>query len=351
MATSIGDVARLAGVSVATVSRALRGLPDVAPRTRARVVTAARRLDYTASPHAARLASGRTGTVAVLAPFLNRWFFAEALAGIEALLSAAQLDLLLYQIGDRARRDRFFGALPVRKRVDAVLVLSLVLSGPERDALDSLRVPIGVLGGEPDPTVHWVGIDDRAGASTAVGHLLALGHHRIAHLGGDPRDPAAFAPPRPRRRGYLDALATAGLDYDPDLDVVGYYTVTGAHAATEKLLTQADRPTAVFADSDEMAYGALRAARRRGFTLPGDLAVIGFDDQPSAALLDVSTIHQPVAEQAHTLVADLLTELNLTASPAGTKEPAPPAAHVLATRLVVRGSTDPACSLDRDDGR
>src|SRR5580698_2925588 len=124
MTASIEDVARLAGVSIATVSRSLRGLPDVAAATRDRVLSAARELDYVASPFAARLASGRTFTVGVVVPFVDRWFFSTVLGGVEAELGGAGFDLLLYNLSDSAGRERFFSVLPVRKRVDAVAVVS-----------------------------------------------------------------------------------------------------------------------------------------------------------------------------------------------------------------------------------
>ena len=135
MVASIEDVARLAGVSIATVSRALRGLPDVAAATRDRVLAAASDLDYIPSPFAARLASGRTATVGVVVPFLNRWFFAEVIDTVEAALRAAGFDLLLYNLGDQQGRARFFEVMPMRKRVDAILVASLVLTDDEFDAL------------------------------------------------------------------------------------------------------------------------------------------------------------------------------------------------------------------------
>ena len=146
MAASIEDVARRAGVSIATVSRALRGLPDVAPATRDQVLEAAAELDYVASPFAARLASGRTATVGVVVPFVNRWFFAEVIDTVETALRDAGFDLLLYNLGDEHGRTRFFDVMPMRKRVDAVLIVSLVLADEEIAALQSLGCPVGLLG-------------------------------------------------------------------------------------------------------------------------------------------------------------------------------------------------------------
>ncbi|HEV7193891.1 MAG TPA: LacI family DNA-binding transcriptional regulator [Jatrophihabitantaceae bacterium] len=337
MVASIEDVARLAGVSIATVSRALRGLPDVAATTRDRVLSAARELDYVASPFAARLASGRTATVGVVVPFVNRWFFAEVIDTVETALRKNGFDLLLYNLGDEQGRARFFEVMPMRKRVDAVLVISLVLSDEELAALNSLDTPIGLLGLDR-PGFIATRIDDAAGARSAVEHLLDLGHRRIGLIGGDTDDPMRFTPPLHRRTGYRNALQAAGIDVDPSLEVLGYFTVDGGTAACEQLLARDDRPTAIFAESDEMAYGALRAIRRAHLRVPQDIAVIGFDDQANAELMDLSTVRQPVSEQALDVTTRLLAVIGHRGDVAAT-------AVVLPTELVVRGSSDPAQSV------
>ncbi|MDT0262867.1 LacI family DNA-binding transcriptional regulator [Jatrophihabitans lederbergiae] len=335
MSASIEDVAKRAGVSIATVSRSLRGLPDVAASTRDRVVTAARELDYVASPFAARLASGRSSTLGVVVPFINRWFFAEVLGAVETVLSAAGYDLLLHNLGDSDGRERFFSMLPVRKRVDAVLVVSLALSDYEVEALSSLELPVGVLGVK-HPGLFSVRIDDVAAARSAVRHLLSLGHRRIALIGGDTDDPMRFTPPHHRGTGYRDALTDAGIDVDPALEGLGYFTVAGGEAAMLQLLALDERPTAVFAESDEMAYGAMRTIRRAGLRVPYDIAVVGFDDHATAGLLDLSTVRQPVAEQGALLARGLLASLAHDTEPSDL---------VLDTELVVRGSTVPAASV------
>jgi LacI family transcriptional regulator, repressor for deo operon, udp, cdd, tsx, nupC, and nupG len=336
MAASIEDVARLAGVSIATVSRALLGLPDVATATRARVLAAADELDYIASPFAARLASGRSATVGAVVPFINRWFFAEVIDTVETALRKAGYDLLLYNLGDEAGRSRFFEVMPMRKRVDAVVVISLVLSDKEFDALDALGEPVALLGLERTGSLS-VRIDDVHGAQQAVEHLLALGHRRIGLIGGDTDDPMRFTPPLRRRDGYRDALRAAGIELDPALEVLGYFTVEGGSQAAEALLALPERPTAIFAESDEMAYGALRSIRRANLSVPADVAVIGFDDQVNAELMDLSTVRQPVAEQALDIAERLIAVM---ADPDAERD-----AVVLPTQVVVRGSTDPARSV------
>jgi LacI family transcriptional regulator, repressor for deo operon, udp, cdd, tsx, nupC, and nupG len=333
MVASIEDVARRAGVSIATVSRALRGLPDVAAATRDRVLAAAADLNYVASPFAARLASGRTTTVGLVVPFVNRWFFAEVISTVEAALRRAGFDLLLYNLGDEEGRARFFDVMPMRKRVDGVLIASLVLDDTEFDALTALSRPVGLLGLERGGFLS-ARIDDVAAARSAVDHLVAQGHRRIGLIGGDTDDPMAFTPPLHRRDGYRDALRAVGLPADPDLEQLGYFTVEGGREAARRLLGLADRPTAFFAESDEMAYGALREIRNAGLRVPDDVAVIGFDDQPLSELMDLSTVRQPVADQA----LDVTTRLLTLIADAADELPRDPAV-VLPTELMVRGST------------
>ena len=336
MAASIEDVARRAGVSIATVSRALRGLPDVAAATRDRVLEAASDLQYVASPFAARLASGRTATVGLVVPWVNRWFFAEVIDKVETALRTSGFDLLLYNLGDAAGRGQFFEQLPMRKRVDAVLIASLVMDEAEFAALEALSYPVGLLG-MSRPGFLSTSIDDVGGARTAVQHLLDLGHRRIGLIGGDTDDPMRYTPPLQRHDGYRDALVAAGIEPDPALQAVGYFTVDGGAEAAAHLLAVPDRPTAIFAESDEMAYGALRTIHRAGLRVPQDIAVIGFDDHELAGLMDLSTIRQPVAEQALDITTRLLAAVAAGETPESD-------AVVMPTQLIVRGTTDPSRS-------
>lgn len=343
MTASIEDVARLAGVSIATVSRSLRGLPDVAAATRDRVLAAAAELDYVASPFAARLASGKTSTVGVVVPFVNRWYFGETLGAIERVLDEADLDMLIYGLGDEGRRTSFFSRLPVRKRVDCLIVVSTVMTDDERRALEGLGMPIGSVG-VTNEGVLSVAIDDHATAYAATGHLLALGRRRIARIGGDVEDAMGFQPHIERRRGYRDALIDAGLEPEATIDRIGGYTSAGGEAAMTEVLAAAPDVDAVFVESDEMAYGALVALRRAGRRVPDDVAVIGVDDHPGARYVDLSTMRQPIVQMATDATRALLGST-------GAASPEPrPESRVYETELVVRGSTDAAHSVYRADG-
>lgn len=332
MTATSGDVARMAGVSTATVSRALRGVDGVNAKTRERVLAVARELGYVSSPAASRLAGGRTRTVAVVVPFVTRWFFGEVISGAEEMLRAHGMDLLLYNLGHVEGRERYFSGEALRQRADAVLVLCLPLSHAELDALGGARIPVALVGADVKdcPSVR---IDDVAGARTAVQHLVNLGHERIGLISGTPGDPMGFTAQFDRRQGYRETLEAAGLPVDPALDVPGDFTVAGGETAMAQLLSLRDPPTAVFAESDEMAFGALRVLRRAGLSAPRDISLVGFDDHALADLMDLTTVAQPVREQgarAAELLLDVLDERS------GERR------ITLPTRLIVRGTTGSA---------
>lgn len=328
----IDAVARQAGVSTATVSRALRGLPNVSPDTRERVLAAARELDYVASPSASRLASGQTRSVGVVMPYIGRYYFSQVLSGAEAVLRRAGYDVLLYALPDDRAREVFFEAMPLRRRVDAVLILTLPLSRAQLEQFAALGVPIGAVG-LAAPGVTSVRIDDAAGARTAVNHLVNLGHERIAMIGGgiSESEPNPFSTPDDRRDGYRAALADAGLPWLPEYEVDGQYTTVGGEQAMGRLLGLSQPPTAVFAQSDRMAVGAMHALRAAGLSCPQDMSIVGFDDHEVAAALDLTTIAQPMVDEGATVAQQVLDVL---AGGAYTDT-------LLPTHLVLRASTSP----------
>jgi DNA-binding LacI/PurR family transcriptional regulator len=326
---SIRDVARQANVSTATASRALRGLPSVTADTRARVECAAAELDYVVPFNASSLASGRTNSIGVVAPFMSRWFFGTVITGAERVLRDAGLDVVLYGICDADSRTRLFDQMPMRRRVDAVLVLCLPLDDDELAALRQLQVPIVFVGTRVEG-FSSVRIEDYTASKRAVEHLIELGHDRIGLIGDDDPAPFGFTTPGQRRRGYLSALDAAGITPLPEWQAVGGFTAAGGEAAMGRLLDAATPPTAVFALSDEMAYGALRALRCRALSAPRDVSLIGFDDHELAAVLDLTTVAQPVAEQGSEAARLLLAELRGNAGPRDV---------VVPTELVVRAST------------
>jgi len=333
-------------VSIGTVSRALRGLDRVNADTRARVLEAAAVLGYVASPAASSLASGRTMTVGVVVPHVTRWYFASVVQGAEVACRERGYDLLLYGLGEQVDAARRLTAIAtLHKRVDAVLVLNLPLDGPEVDVLRGLSVPVTLVGTHV-PGMTSVRIDDVAVARTATEHLLALGHTRIAHMGGLAGETFHFPTPHDRYAGYVSALREAGLQPDPLLDVSGGWSIRGGSAAMDRLLDLPVtlRPTALFASSDEMAMGALSSARRHGVAVPQQLSVVGVDDHEMAEFVDLTTVRQNVQEQGRTAATLLLDELTGHVTVGGTR------VRTVPTTLVVRGTTGPAPDLVQRSG-
>lgn len=313
-------------------------MPNVSPATRDRVLRAAADLDYSASPLAAGLVTGRVKSVGVVSAYCGRWFFAEVTRGIEEALRERGYDLVLHILPDATRREQFFGELPLRRRVDAVIVAALPLRRRELDLLHALDLPLAMVGMGIEG-VHSECVDDIAAARLAVQHLVGLGHRRIAMIGGDePGDPSAARPPGEvvtvpalRARGYLETMAAAGLDTRPDWQLDGGFTVEGAdRVMTELLARPGEPPTAVFCQSDEMAFGALQALKRSGLRCPEDVSIVGFDDHELSEILNLTTVRQSFVEQGTAAVRWIM--------PALEGRPAPPEHGAHPFRLVVRGS-------------
>lgn len=331
MAASIEDVARRAGVSVATVSRALRGLPNVAPPTRAKVQRAATELHYVADPSASRLATRRTATVGMVVPKLRQWYYSQVFAGAEQVFAGVGYDILPFVLSTADVRTGFLDELPFRKRVDGLILVDTPLATDECARLRATDVRMVVLGTSCGPCTSLT-IDNVAAAREAVEHLLELGHRRIATLSSDPDDAFRLDAPSARDQGYRAAFEAFGVEPDPCLAAVGGFTMRGGARGMDALLALPDPPTAVFAHSDEMAVGAMHAARRAGIEVPGGLSIVGFDDHDVAEFVGLTTVRQEVLLQGE-MAAHRLLHL-LGGADTVVHETVP-------TRLVVRESTAP----------
>ncbi|KQS07488.1 hypothetical protein ASG04_15355 [Curtobacterium sp. Leaf183] len=328
----IQEIATVTGLSKATVSRALRGLPSVADATIDQVQRVAAELGYVPSSAAAGLATGRQRAVGVVLPVIDRWFYVRALGGIDAELRRAGHDLVLYNLGGPlGDRDRAFRRSMLRHRVDALVLLSLVLDETERDELQGSNHPMIVIGG-PAPGLRNVGVDDLRVAGLAVGHLLGLGHRRIAYVGGQDESGMNVAVPYLRRDGFLATMHAAGCSVPPGWLVDGRFSFAGGCAAGSALLAvpRPHRPTAVFCASDEMALGVLVAAARLGVHVPGELSVIGIDGHEYGEVVGLTTVVQDPEAQGRTAALAVLAEVDGHAP-----VPVPPAPAT----LVVRATT------------
>ena len=326
---TLADIARLAGVGLGTASRALRGLPNVAPATRQKVLEVAEKHAYVASPEASQLKKGSTGRVAVVTPHLARWFFGEMLDGIESVLRQARYDVLLYHVGNLEDRRSFFELLPARRKVDAVVVVGFPVEESERQRLElMLGVQIVAAGGQHEVYPH-VCIDDVQAGHQAMGHLLALGHQRIAMI--EAIDPEQPRQPSGRSAAYHQALAEAGVGSDPSLVVTTDWGGEQGAAGMARLLSLPELPTAVYAHSDEVAFGAMRTIRDAGLRIPEDISIVGIDDHPHASLVHLTTVKQDVRLQGMLTAKMLLGLLR--------NEESVERALTVETQLVVRHTT------------
>lgn len=326
---TIDDVAKASGVSLATVSRALRGLPNVAPATRARVREAAEALGYEPDPSAVRLAAGTTSTIGLLAGNVDTWYAGRMLAGVERVLVAEGFDLLL-SVADRSHPSAVVDRVrSLRRRVDGLLLVDLHLEHEEAEVVAGL-VPTVVTAGSRTDLFDSVLIDNFEAAAAVARHLVRLGHRRIAMVDGVPGVAIDHSAPFERARGFRAGLAEAGIE--PMETAYGEFTTGGGLAAGMRLLGAKETPTAVFAFSDEMAFGLLRAARSLGVRIPDDLSVVGFDDHDLADLLDLTTVRQDVVELGALAARRVLDRV---------EEPGAPIHEVAPTTLAVRGSTGP----------
>jgi LacI family transcriptional regulator, repressor for deo operon, udp, cdd, tsx, nupC, and nupG len=332
--TGIVDVAARAGVSVATVSRALRGLPGVSPATRAAVQAVAAELGYVASPSAAGLPTGRTWAVGVVSPVARGWYFSAVAEGAQEAFSAEGYDVLRYGLADvETQRRRVVDTHLLRKRVDALVVLSLPLTPGEVNALLAMQRPVIAIG-PVMPGIPTVRIDDVEVGRLAARHLVELGHRRIGFVGGDPEDHLGFPVAPDRQLGYREVLEEVGVEPDPGLVVGGKFVAESGVRAYAEFKRRGPLPTAVFAVSDEIAMGLIHAARSDGVRVPEDLSVVGVDDHDLSWLFGLTTVAQPVRQQGRIAATSLLDRLRGGGDPELQ-------VITLPTQLVARSTTAP----------
>ncbi len=326
----IGDVARAAGVSTATVSRALRGLPHVASATRQRVLTAAAELDYRPNLPAARLAAGTTNTIAAAVPDPAAWFNATIVGALGRHTTAAGYDLLLSGVANSDERRRFIELNGVRSgRSDAVVLIDVAV-GPDVASAFVAQGGCAVTVGFRTAALSSVTVDNVAVGRTATELLLDNGHRRIGLLSLSSGDSLNFSIPSQRAEGYARAHSAAGLTPDPAMTVSTSNSWAEARRAAHVLLGAAEPPSAIFAMCDEQAFGAMLAARDLGLRVGDDLSLVGVDDHDQSRLVGLTTVRQHVADQG-VAAAELVLRSLETATPA-------PQHIQLDTELIVRDS-------------
>ena len=333
---TVADVARLAGVSPMTVSRVINGEARVGAETRARVEAAIAALRYVPNPAARSLAAGGQARLALLHDNPSAAFMGELLLG--SLDQARRSDaLLLLEPHDAAESVAALCRRLADHRIDGVLIPApLCDEGTVVGALAAAGLPLARIAATvPMAAGHALGINDEAAAHAMTRHLIALGHRRIAFVGG----PERLSVSALRLAGHVRALGEAGIAPDPALIAHGDFAYRSGLTAAEHVLAADPRPTAIFAANDDMAAGVMAAAHRRRLDVPVDLSITGFDDTATARSIwpELTTIRQPAAAMAARGVEILCA--HLIARRAGT--PFPPLREAMAFTLVRRASDAP----------
>ncbi len=333
------DVARLAGVSVTTVSHVLNGTRHVNADTKSRVLQAVEQLGYQPNMLARALVRQETETIALIVPDNVNSFFAELARGIENHGFAAGFNVILCNSDGDAAKERAYLSMLISKRVDGVIYMT---SDPGTEQLKPLlahHIPT-VTFDRDNLGIDAVMIDDFGGGYAAATHLLELGHRRIACISGpDPeRDPGSGA----RVRGYLQALQEAGIAADPGLMAVGNWSSESGWRAVEQFLCHAVRPTAIFACNDLMAIGAVACLREMGIEVPRQMSIVGFDDIALARFASppLTTMATPIIGVGQCLCQLLLDRIS-------GRLPSEPQQVMVRGELRVRKSTAP---LTKDGG-
>jgi LacI family transcriptional regulator len=330
---TIRDIADLAGVSIATVSRVLNDRPDVSPETRETVLQVVREHGFSTNRGARGLSSGRTGMIGLTLPLVADAYFGPILSGAAEALYERDLRIVLAATLHEHDREVSLVERLMRGTTDGAILMLPEESEAELLSLQQQGFPFVVVDPrEPPPDgIPCVAAMHAAGAKQATEHLLSLGHRRIGAIAGSP----GWYATEERLAGFRAALAGAGILLDPELVVHSDWRLPWGTAAAHRLLELADPPTAIFGFNDNVAIGALHAAHERGLRVPDDLSVVGFDDTHQSVIVTprLTSVAQPLAELGRMGVSLLVRLLEGQRLDALRIE--------LATRLVVRDSTAP----------
>jgi len=326
---SIEDVARLAGVSIATVSRVLNKQGSVKEKNRIRVLDAIKQLKFQPSVSAQRLASGRSNVVALVIPRYEGMFYSfyvlELIRGIGTLCEALKIDLLLQLTDSRSLLNL--------KGAGGIIFADLIGNRSQLEDALNAGVPCVVINNHvEDLKVNCISVDNLGGAESVVNYLVSLGHKKIAHISGDLITQAASM----RLEGYRLGISKNNLSLRQEYIIKTDYSRGQARQAAEKLIKMPDHPTAVFVSSDSMALEVMAVARELGKRVPQDLSIVGFDDNPSGLYgpVALTTVRQPLVKMAQ----EGLKKLNALMS---SDKPQKMEKAILPTELIIRESCSP----------
>lgn len=325
-AVTINDVAKASGVSVSTVSRVLNGKSDVSSDTQERILDVIDSLGFTSNLAARSMRSFRRNLVGLIMPDIGYPFAIEVMRGVNRAIAESDFDLLVYTTGDvrkaeSAKHEQKYVSLLNNSITDGVIVVAPVASEFSTNGLMISIDPV-----TDDPGYPYVQATNYEGALEAMEYLLGLGHRRIGYIGGRTELNCSVR----RLEGYRDSLRHFGIDIDESLILIGDFTSKMAIPLAMQLLTMPDPPTAIFASNDQSAMGVFEVAEELGIRIPDDLSLIGFDNIPESAYLNLTTIDQHICEMGYIAAQMLIGMIN--------KDNSIPQIYNMKTNLVIRNS-------------
>ena len=331
---TIKDIAKILGISVSTVSRALKNHPDISAETKKEVQELAKKLNYTPNAIALSLRNKKTFLIAVIIPEIIHHFFSCVISGVEEVANQNGYNVVIFQSNEQYEREVSICQSILNSRVDGVLV-SMAKTTRKADHFKELQqagIPLvffdRICG---DLDTDWVVVDDFNGAFAAVQHLISVGCRRIAHYSA----PQTMQIAQKRQLGYIEALKDAKIPVDEDL-IIQCDNQNDAMTVTERLMKLENRPDAIFAVNDMTAAGAMYAVKHMGFRVPEDVAICGFTDGVVAPLTDPTLT---TVEQHGDDMGEIATNLLLRRIHAEEGERIPTVTKVIKTNLIIREST------------
>ena len=332
LTTTIHDVAKRAGVGIGTVSSVLNNSRPVNEATRQKVLAAIAELDFVPNPSGRRLSMGKTHIIAVIITYFTIASQFERLRGVMSVIAETDYDISLFAVETIPQRNKVFQTVPRRGRVDGLLIFSLTPTKTDLRRIRQQGIPT-VLVEAADPELPHIYLDDVSAAETAVTHLIQLGHRKIAYISDYLDDLFNSGFSRNRYQGYCQALKAAGIAVQPEYHRQGWHSRENGRDMTIDLLRLPDPPTAIFCFSDELALGALEAARELKLEVPADLSVVGYDDVELAHFAQLTTVRQNLFASGVQGVEMLLDVIE--------NPEAPPIQLQFPTQLIVRQTTGP----------
>jgi DNA-binding LacI/PurR family transcriptional regulator len=338
---TIVDVAEALGVAPSTVSNALHDKDIVAPRTKARILAMAKEMNYQASAAARALVTRQSSSVGVILPDFANPVFNEIISGLNSVLVPAGYATLVASTSNNGRTCKSAIHAFVKRDVDAIVVISQSLDVDETAQLAGCGVPVVLVhrtpadwqtAHAPSSTFDYVGMDNAGGVRALVDHLAASGHRRIGFITGPLKSSAACE----RTRGYAEAVKILGLDNSTELIVEGSYDFIAGIRGARQLLSLPQRPTAVIAANDLMAFGTMDVAQQMGLSVPRDLSIVGVDDVFFSAfpMISLTSARQPAIEIGESVGERLLERFS--------EDDLSPIAVTLPVEVIIRHSTAPA---------